>query len=257
MYCHWHPYTDHHKHTVIVTPGWFHATQAMAVIGLVGLCIALLLIGLYMCVHSVSKNSTIIGLVVTCFLSGMWRHYRLLLPAMLLDTNFWLQLFKFDWYKSLCESPSQKLLKHWDLQFRCSFSIICSNFHADCADYLRREGGPSALVVRPDSHRLYLHFHRWRSQLPSTARVRRAHIIGEAVTSPKCKRAVALLYTYIIYSWCLGRLLLVYAAHFFLKNTILSIFMRGYIEFTVNALVQAQCYMYSWCLCLCVLRMYI
>ena len=49
---------------------WFHATQAMAIIGLVGLGIALLLIILYMCVHGVSKNSTIIGLVATCFLTG-------------------------------------------------------------------------------------------------------------------------------------------------------------------------------------------
>ena len=59
------------RSSTICCADWFHATQAMAIIGLVGLGIALLLIVLYMCIHNVSKNSTIIGLVVTCFLSGM------------------------------------------------------------------------------------------------------------------------------------------------------------------------------------------
>ena len=55
---------------VLCVSDWFKATQAMAIIGLVGLAIALLLICLYMCVHGVSKNSTIIGLVVVCILTG-------------------------------------------------------------------------------------------------------------------------------------------------------------------------------------------
>ena len=49
---------------------WFKATQAMAIIGLIGLGVALLLVSLYMCVHTVSKNQTIIGLTCTCFLAG-------------------------------------------------------------------------------------------------------------------------------------------------------------------------------------------
>lgn len=48
---------------------WFHAVQSMITLGLFGLAIAMILICLYMCVHNISKNSTIIGLVVVCFLS--------------------------------------------------------------------------------------------------------------------------------------------------------------------------------------------
>jgi len=49
---------------------WFHAVQAMISIGLIMLLISLLLIAIYMCIHTVSKNSTIIALVCFCFLSG-------------------------------------------------------------------------------------------------------------------------------------------------------------------------------------------
>lgn len=48
---------------------WLHAVQAMMSIGLIGLLIALLLITIYLCVHTVSKNSTIIALVCVCFIS--------------------------------------------------------------------------------------------------------------------------------------------------------------------------------------------
>jgi len=49
---------------------WFHAVQAMVSIGLIMLLVAFLLIAIYMCVHTVSKNSTIIALVCFCFLAG-------------------------------------------------------------------------------------------------------------------------------------------------------------------------------------------
>jgi len=48
---------------------WFYAVQAMICIGLVGLLIAFLLISIYMCIHTVSKNSTIIALVCVCFIT--------------------------------------------------------------------------------------------------------------------------------------------------------------------------------------------
>ncbi len=51
-------------------PDWFKATQAMITIGLIGLLIAFLLVCLYMCVHTISKNSTILALVIVCFISG-------------------------------------------------------------------------------------------------------------------------------------------------------------------------------------------
>lgn len=51
---------------------WFRATQAMITIGLVGLLIAFILICLYMCVHSISKNTTIIALVIVCFVSVLF-----------------------------------------------------------------------------------------------------------------------------------------------------------------------------------------
>ncbi|KAK2167851.1 hypothetical protein LSH36_23g07027 [Paralvinella palmiformis] len=48
---------------------WFHAVQAMITIGLIGLILAFLLVCIYMCVHSLSKNKTLIALVIVCFLS--------------------------------------------------------------------------------------------------------------------------------------------------------------------------------------------
>lgn len=51
------------------TEDWFKATQAMITLGLIGLLIAMILACIYLCVHSISKNSTILALVVVCFLS--------------------------------------------------------------------------------------------------------------------------------------------------------------------------------------------
>ncbi|ELU17416.1 hypothetical protein CAPTEDRAFT_225745 [Capitella teleta] len=50
-------------------PDWFVATQAMITIGLIGVLLAFILVAIYMCVHSVSKNTTLIALVVVCFLT--------------------------------------------------------------------------------------------------------------------------------------------------------------------------------------------
>jgi len=44
----------------------------MLSIGLILLLVSLLLIAIYMCIHTVSKNSTIIALVCFCFLSGKY-----------------------------------------------------------------------------------------------------------------------------------------------------------------------------------------
>ncbi|KAI0213041.1 hypothetical protein LSAT2_001971 [Lamellibrachia satsuma] len=51
---------------------WMRAVQAMITIGLVGLLIAMILVCIYMCVHTVSKNTTIIALVVVCLLSSLF-----------------------------------------------------------------------------------------------------------------------------------------------------------------------------------------
>jgi hypothetical protein len=48
---------------------WFKATQAMVTIGLIGLLLAMILACIYLCIHSVSKNCTILTLVIVCFLS--------------------------------------------------------------------------------------------------------------------------------------------------------------------------------------------
>jgi len=48
---------------------WFLATQAMITIGLIGIVICLILSGLYLTVHTISKNSTILALVIFCFLT--------------------------------------------------------------------------------------------------------------------------------------------------------------------------------------------
>lgn len=57
--------TDVHSQT----QDWFHAVQALITIGLVGLVLCIILAIIYLCVHTVSKNSTIIALVIFCFLS--------------------------------------------------------------------------------------------------------------------------------------------------------------------------------------------
>lgn len=46
-----------------------HAVQGVMIIGLISLLLSLLLITIYLCVHTVSKNSTIIALVCVCFIS--------------------------------------------------------------------------------------------------------------------------------------------------------------------------------------------
>jgi len=61
-----------HKLCCLVVVDWFHAVQAMISIGLIMLLISLSLIAIYMCVHTVSKNSTIIALVCFCLLSGKY-----------------------------------------------------------------------------------------------------------------------------------------------------------------------------------------
>jgi len=48
---------------------WFLATQATITIGLIGIVICLILSGLYLTVHTISKNSTILALVIFCFLT--------------------------------------------------------------------------------------------------------------------------------------------------------------------------------------------
>lgn len=49
---------------------WFHAARAMITIGLIGICASFVLISVYMCIHSISKNSTLTALVVISFISG-------------------------------------------------------------------------------------------------------------------------------------------------------------------------------------------
>ncbi|KAK2191439.1 hypothetical protein NP493_53g13006 [Ridgeia piscesae] len=51
---------------------WFRAVQAMITIGLIGLLLGMILVCVYMCVHTISKNTTIIALVVICFLSAIF-----------------------------------------------------------------------------------------------------------------------------------------------------------------------------------------
>lgn len=54
----------------VLRADWFYAVQAMISVGLIMLLVAFLLIAIYMCVHTVSKNSTIIALVCFSFLAG-------------------------------------------------------------------------------------------------------------------------------------------------------------------------------------------
>jgi hypothetical protein len=51
---------------------WHHAVQGMVSVGLIALLIAFLLISVYMCIHTVSKNSTIIALVCVCFIAVLF-----------------------------------------------------------------------------------------------------------------------------------------------------------------------------------------
>lgn len=53
--------------------GWFKATQAMAILGLIGLTVSCVLGFLYMFVHRVSKMTTLIVMTILLFLSGACR----------------------------------------------------------------------------------------------------------------------------------------------------------------------------------------
>jgi ABC-type Na+ efflux pump permease subunit len=66
---------------------WFHAVQAMISIGLIMLLIAFLLIAIYMCVHTVSKNSTIIALVCFCFLAVLFMLIGFIIYAIHMTEN--------------------------------------------------------------------------------------------------------------------------------------------------------------------------
>ena len=44
----------------------------MITIGFIGILIAMLLACVYLCVHTVSKNATILALVIVCFLAGKY-----------------------------------------------------------------------------------------------------------------------------------------------------------------------------------------
>ncbi|XP_013392856.1 uncharacterized protein LOC106160735 [Lingula anatina] len=58
-------------YTVKGADDWFHAVQAMITIGLIGLFIGMLLITLYLCIHSLacSKSTILLSLTIVCFLS--------------------------------------------------------------------------------------------------------------------------------------------------------------------------------------------
>jgi len=60
---------------------WFYVVQALVSVGLCGLFIAFLLISVYMCVHTVSKNSTIIALGFVCFIAAIIMLVGLILYA--------------------------------------------------------------------------------------------------------------------------------------------------------------------------------
>lgn len=51
---------------------WFHAVQAMIAIGLIFLLLALIAACIYLCVHAVSKNTTIVALIILCFLGVLF-----------------------------------------------------------------------------------------------------------------------------------------------------------------------------------------
>ena len=89
----------HHAYSFWLFVDWFHAVQAMLSIGLIMLLISLLLIAIYMCIHTVSKNSTIIALVCFCFLSG--KYFTLSGCHANLIYNFAQRLF-------VCINPTQR-----------------------------------------------------------------------------------------------------------------------------------------------------
>jgi ABC-type Na+ efflux pump permease subunit len=66
---------------------WFKAVQAMITIGLIGLFICLLLACLYLCVHQVSKNSTIIGLVAVAFLTVIFMLIGFIIYGVKVENN--------------------------------------------------------------------------------------------------------------------------------------------------------------------------
>ena len=54
----------------VIVVDWLVASQVFLSFGLVGLLVAAVLTTLYMCVHQISKNATLISLVVFCFGAG-------------------------------------------------------------------------------------------------------------------------------------------------------------------------------------------
>ena len=57
---------------MLVVVDWFVASQVFLTFGLVGLLVAAVLTTLYMCVHQISKNATLISLVIFCFGAGKY-----------------------------------------------------------------------------------------------------------------------------------------------------------------------------------------
>lgn len=53
------------------TPDWWKATQAMITIGLILMLLCFLCVFIYMCVHTLSKNRTILALTVLCFITAL------------------------------------------------------------------------------------------------------------------------------------------------------------------------------------------
>lgn len=66
-----------------------YAVQALLCIGLIGLLIALLLITIYLCLHTVSKNSTIIALVCVCFISFTFMLIAFIIYGIQLANRMW------------------------------------------------------------------------------------------------------------------------------------------------------------------------
>ena len=68
---------------------WFRATQAMICIGLILLILAVVLISVYMCVHSISKNTVIMALIIVCFSGGQYimGYYAVIVLEIIIFSN--------------------------------------------------------------------------------------------------------------------------------------------------------------------------
>jgi len=51
---------------------WHRAFQVMITLGLAGLALCILLAVIYLCVHTVSKNASLLALVIFCFLTAIF-----------------------------------------------------------------------------------------------------------------------------------------------------------------------------------------